>query len=90
MSKGKARSVEPVYISAGCNRYSNVADVNQHGLVAYGAGKLVALWNSEVLCLLALHNPRPCSDVRMSRMKARAAFMRLFLAIKALLPLSNS
>lgn len=51
--KGKGRStidgVESVYISAGCNRYSNVADVRQKdGLVAYGAGSQVCLWRSEV------------------------------------------
>lgn len=47
--KGKLPQCEPVYIAAGCNRYSNVADVRESdGLVAYGAGKLVALWNSEV------------------------------------------
>ena len=49
MSKGKARAVEPVYISAGCSRYSNVADIRNDGLVAYGSGKLVALWMSEVI-----------------------------------------
>ena len=49
MSKGKGKAAESVYISAGCNRYSNVADIRDDGLVAYGAGKLVALWNSEVL-----------------------------------------
>lgn len=48
MSKGKARHVEPIYTSIGCNRYSNVADVRSDGLVAFGAGKLVALWHSEV------------------------------------------
>lgn len=47
--KGKGRA-ESVYISAGCNRYSNAADIRKSdGLVAYGAGKLVALWRSEVL-----------------------------------------
>ena len=47
--KGKLPQCEPVYIAAGCNRYSNVADVREaDGLVVYGAGKLVALWNSEV------------------------------------------
>lgn len=47
--KGKQAQCEPVYIASGCNRYSNVADVReQDGLVAYGAGKLVALWRSEV------------------------------------------
>jgi elongator complex protein 2 len=44
----KGKMAESVYISAGCNRYSNVADVRQDGLVAYGAGKLVCLWDSEV------------------------------------------
>ena len=51
--KGKGRSavegVDSVYISAGCNRYSNVADVREKdGLVAYGAGSQVCLWRSEV------------------------------------------
>lgn len=47
--KGKQALCEPVYIASGCNRYSNVADVReQDGLVVYGAGKLVALWKSEV------------------------------------------
>jgi hypothetical protein len=48
-NKGKGREPEAVYISAGCNRYSNVADIrNEDGLTVFGAGKLVALWNSEV------------------------------------------
>lgn len=47
--KGKQPQCEPVYIAAGCNRYSNVADVRERdGLVVYGAGNFVALWNSEV------------------------------------------
>lgn len=46
MDKGK--QPECVYIASGCNRYSNVADVREDGLVVYGAGKFVALWNSEV------------------------------------------
>ena len=47
--KGRAHDAEALYISAGCNRYSGVADCRESdGLVAYGAGKLVALWRSEV------------------------------------------
>lgn len=51
---GKGKSVSSVYTSAGCNRYSNVADVRDDGLVVYGAGKLVCLWDSEVPFLLLL------------------------------------
>lgn len=47
--KGKQPQCDPVYIATGCNRFSNVADVRERdGLVAFGAGKIVALWNSEV------------------------------------------
>lgn len=37
------------YIAASCNRASNVADCRlEDGLVAFGSGHFVALWNSSV------------------------------------------
>lgn len=43
-----------VYCSAAANRSSNVSDVGDAGLVAFGSGRLVALWNSEVSKLHSL------------------------------------
>lgn len=37
-----------IYISAGCNRSPNVADCHSTGLIAFGAGRNIALWNTEV------------------------------------------
>ncbi|EJF62930.1 WD40 repeat-like protein [Dichomitus squalens LYAD-421 SS1] len=37
---------EHVYASAATNRYSQAADVVGHGLVAFGSGKLVGLWDA--------------------------------------------
>jgi elongator complex protein 2 len=37
------------YIAAACNRYSNVSDCRlSDGLVAYGSGRFIALYHSEV------------------------------------------
>jgi elongator complex protein 2 len=40
-----------IYCSAAANRSSNVSDVGKDGLVAFGSGRLIALWNSEVSTL---------------------------------------
>ena len=37
--------VEQKYISIGCNRTSNTADINDEGLMAFGGGRYVCLWN---------------------------------------------
>ena len=39
---------EHVYATASTNRYSQAADVVGPGLVAFGSGKLVALWDAAV------------------------------------------
>jgi hypothetical protein len=36
------------YISVGCNRGTSSSDVDEDGLVAFAAGKLVALWDTTV------------------------------------------
>ncbi len=44
-----------LYISVGCNRGSGTSDVDGHGLVAFAAGKVVALWDTKVDLQGTLH-----------------------------------
>ncbi|KAI0334705.1 WD40 repeat-like protein [Cubamyces sp. BRFM 1775] len=39
--------VEAVYMAASTNRYFQAADISPSGIVAFGSGSLVALWNAE-------------------------------------------
>ncbi|KAH9894323.1 WD40 repeat-like protein [Cubamyces lactineus] len=39
--------VEAVYTAASTNRYFQAADISPSGIVAFGSGNLVALWNAE-------------------------------------------
>jgi hypothetical protein len=60
-----AMRVTTDYISVGCNRGTSTSDVNADGIVAFGAGKLVALWNSAVrtgCSLETLAVEAPCTD----------------------------
>lgn len=42
-------SATTTYIAASCNRASNVSDCRiKDGLLAFGSGRFVALWNSSV------------------------------------------
>lgn len=38
-------SYDKKYISIGCNRSSNAADINDDGVVAFGGGNYVCIWN---------------------------------------------
>ncbi|KAI0663098.1 WD40 repeat-like protein [Cubamyces menziesii] len=39
--------VEAVYTAASTNRYFQAADISPSGIIAFGSGNLVALWNAE-------------------------------------------
>ncbi|GAA94574.1 uncharacterized protein L969DRAFT_613205 [Mixia osmundae IAM 14324] len=39
--------LRPTYIAAACNRFSGAAEINASGEVAFGSGKLLALWNAQ-------------------------------------------
>lgn len=45
--------MDVVYTTASTNRYFQAANVSPEGLVAFGAGNLLALWNTEV-CIFIL------------------------------------
>ncbi|KAF9006442.1 WD40 repeat-like protein [Cyathus striatus] len=40
-------SATTAYIAASANRFSHVADITSTALVAFGSGKLIALWNTD-------------------------------------------
>ncbi|KAM0747952.1 WD40 repeat-like protein [Meredithblackwellia eburnea MCA 4105] len=60
LGKTAERRAKAVYISAGANRASNVSDCSlQDGLVVFGAGPLLALWNSEDITSRGIHATLP-------------------------------
>lgn len=60
-------TAELLYVAASCNRYSNVSDCRfEDGLVAFGSGHFLALWNSAVSDSIQLNEPHNSSyDTRM-------------------------
>lgn len=47
-SVSQEKSASTLYISASTNRHSRVADVSCSNLIAFGSGRLVALWKPNV------------------------------------------